>query len=174
MPCCVQIFELVCEKYTGKSIPRQRSMLSSVRWFKANSASSRTDRTSTISISSSSLEQPHQRMTLTEESPSLPHYSYPSSSSLVEGNPKIYLELLTPQGEEAAAGKPGESPQKKTYDVTRDTSNIDEEEVLLPPVHLSESRRRSILKLPPEINSCSPENKRCQHHVQFTESQQPT
>ena len=169
--CCVQIFELVCEKYTGKSITRQRSTLSSLRWLKADSDRSCAHRISSISISSFAVEQAHQQMPPTKASPSLSHYH---SSSSVEGNPQIKVELLSPQREEAAESKAGESPHKKTSnDVPRDTLSCDEEEVLLTPLHQPQTRRRSILKIPPELNG-SHENKRCQLHVQFTELQQPS
>ena len=139
-PSCVQIYELVREKYTGRNIIRHGSTFSSGR------------------------------APQTEAVPSPAGKA--SSSTLREGSSE-----LTPQPptalREAAESLPEESAHRKTsYDVAHTSSDCDDE-VFVPLCNMSETRRPSILKLLPSERSPG-ENKRGQHHVQFTESQPPT
>ena len=167
LPCCMQIFELVREKYTGIRISRRGSMFST-QPLSVNSDSDHARPISSLSISSNATEEAHQRMSL-EDSLSLS--GQPSSSSLGESSMKLTPRPLTPLREEAAESMPGESAHRKTsYDVSKASPKFD---VNKHKFDQSEGRRPSILKISPSINS-SPEGKRALHHVQFTESQQAT
>ena len=165
----MQIYELVRERYTGQNIIRRGSMFSSGRDRDNDNAR----RVSSPSNSSYSMAEVHRRGPQTEAVPSPAGKA--SSSSLREGSSE-----LTPQPptalREAAESLPGESAHRKTsYDVAHTSSDCDDE-VFVPLCNLfnlSETRRPSILKLLPSERSPG-ENKRGQHHVQFTESQPPT
>ena len=165
-PSCVQIYELVREKYTGRNIIRHGSTFSSGRDRDNDNAR----RVSSLSNSSYSMAEVHRRAPQTEAVPSPAGKA--SSSTLREGSSE-----LTPQPptalREAAESLPEESAHRKTsYDVAHTSSDCDDE-VFVPLCNMSETRRPSILKLLPSERSPG-ENKRGQHHVQFTESQPPT
>lgn len=165
---CVQIFELIREKYTGRRIVRHGSWFSSAR-VSNDHDNNHARRVSSLSSSSYSAVETHRHMPQTVVSTVLSRM--PSSSSLGEGITIANPRPPTPVPEEVAEGVPGESADKKTsYDVTCASPVCDE--VFVPPCHLSETRRPSILKLIPSTRSL--EDKRGLHHVQFTEAKHPT
>ena len=158
---CMQMYELVKEKYTGKSIVR-RSSTSSLRWTSADFGGGQYNRFSSTSLLSSiSLEEAPRRRSLTGASP--PPLGH-SSSSLGEGSGRVTSRPLTTLKEEDGESMPGETSDSVTL------ASSDTAEVSMPPHHQTESRRRSILKAStsPSVNSQSNEDKRGVHHVQFT------
>ena len=158
---CLQVFELICEKYTGRRIVRQGSIFSSGR-FSGDHGNNHARRVSSQSNSSSSGAETQRRMPQTSAN------TY--SSSLGGSGSKMTPQPPIPLQEVVAEGRPGESAEKRTCSVTCASPDCDE--VFVPLHHPSEIRRPSILKLIPSTRL--PENKRGLHHVQFTESKPPT